>query len=464
MRTEQNIGQIGPGDVELLIRVSAGDSAAGEPLLARHRDAVADLGPSEGFDSVDSSGKVALAMVRNGIGKNLPFRAAWLSMHAQGTLPTSAARGNAAWDAFCALPAAWQIAVWHHEVEGESIEEIASHLGTTVDGAERALAGATSSLRRRVALSSAGKPISPQCEEIQGTYRFAAPTTLSQTDSRTLRQHGRTCPSCQPMTSQLLILEHTLRDSLAGVVLGASASRYLELRRRPARLHVAGRSPARGDGSASSTGFGQRRALPVIAGLTAGAVGIAAAVSALLGPTFLPATDVPDDAVAVAEPSVAGALLRPLDETRAGPTTPEPSPETAPAGRTPSTSPGTVAPSVGGATSGDPTVDQPGGNGDPDPEPPVGPDDPDDPDDPDEPTDNDPVTVESSPDGTTVTVNPGVTDPIVIELPVGANGLAQKAQGIRTLGTLSSATATPAQTQGNPGKAKSPGKGKSKKR
>ena len=103
-------------DAELALRVRAGDGLAGTALLDRHRPAVAGLGPSPAFRSLDASGRHALAHLRRGSDGDLPFRMVWLSLHATGALPP--AGGSVVWTAFTGLPAAWRTAIWHREVEG----------------------------------------------------------------------------------------------------------------------------------------------------------------------------------------------------------------------------------------------------------------------------------------------------------------------------------------------------------
>jgi len=355
-----------PGDVDLVIRVAAGDELAERQLLARHRAAVADLGPSEGFDSVDSSGQVTVAMIRHGIGKGLPFRAAWLAMHAQGSMPATAERRNPVWDAFCTLPAEWQTAVWHHEVEGQHSDEIAEVLGLTPEGADGALASGHSALRRKVALTHAGTPTSAECEHLQGTLRFDPPSRLTSADTRALRDHGRTCRGCTAMAGQLLVLEHSLRDTLAGVVLGASAGRYLEIRPRPGQLRVVG-------GRALATRR-RRGATPLVAGITAAAVGAAAAASVFLGPAMVGVADMPSAQAAPAEVPIAGARLEPLPITpvrapRVAKPAPAPAPAAAPASApaaAPAPAPAPAGTSGGSSTAtstGSPSGSPSGGTG-----------------------------------------------------------------------------------------------------
>ncbi len=197
-----------PGDVELVQRCAHGDELAGRELLDRHRDAVADSGPSPAYESVDASGEQALAHLRNSRGPGLPFRVLWLTLHTQGRLPVDGERRNPAWDAFCALPLPAQTALWHREVEGQEATAIAAVLGTSTDEVRRHLISAYSAVRDRVEQSS---PPSPS----------------------------------RGLASQLLLLQHSLRDVLAGIVLGPAAARYLVARPRVGRRVPIEVTPAR---------------------------------------------------------------------------------------------------------------------------------------------------------------------------------------------------------------------------
>ncbi len=288
----------GRSDAELLIRLRAGEDAAAHQLLRRHRAAVAELGPSQCFSSVDASGKVALVQVRDAVDRDLPFRAAWLALHATGTLPTAPGRATEVWDAFTVLPAAWQVAVWHREVEGQRLPEIAGHLGMDQEQASRALTSAYASLKRRVALAHTPTSSAPECEEIHATYRLSPPAVLPLAEVRALREHGRHCDSCLGLIRALFTVEHTLRDTLAAVVLGDAAEDYLASRPRVARLRLPG--PAR-------PALTERRVNPILASLTATAVGASAMALALAGPQFTQLRE-PADAV-TAQPPVLGSFL-----------------------------------------------------------------------------------------------------------------------------------------------------------
>lgn len=268
-------------DVELLVRVRAGDALAEPVLLERHRAAVAELGESPCFASVEASGRLALAMVRQSTDRELPFRATWLAVHAQGKVPATPTRDAVVWSAYQSLPAAWRLAVWHREVEGQRPREIARYLGMSEDQTVRALASAYAALKRRVAIAHTAAGVSSVCEDIVNTYRFSPPSSLPTAEVRALREHGRHCDDCLGLIRNLFLIEHTLRASLAHVAMGAAADAYLAHRPAVARLRV----------PASEQVHRQRRVNPVLASLSAAAVGAAAMSLVLSTPAISPVQD-----------------------------------------------------------------------------------------------------------------------------------------------------------------------------
>lgn len=301
-------GQSPGGDVELVDRCARGDELAGRELLARHRDAVADSGPSPAYESVDASGEQALAQLRNGTGHGLPFRVLWLSLHTQGRVPVDGERRNPAWDGFCALPLPEQTALWHHEVEGQGATAIAALLGTSTEEARRHLVAAYAGVRARVEQSS---PPSPS----------------------------------RGLASQLLLLQYALRDVLAGIVLGPAAGRYLVARPRAGSRVPIEVTPAR-----------RRSNAPYVALAAAVVVGAVAATS-FLAPAPVGTSKSPVPRAAPFEAPIVGSYLQTVAGNREKETTRQRAPRAVAATGSPSrgssaTSGGTT---VGGQTSGGPT-------------------------------------------------------------------------------------------------------------
>lgn len=404
------ISVVDQGDVELLVRVRAGDKPAEQLLLDRHRAAVAELGESPAFSSVDASGRLALAMVRQGSDRELPFRATWLAVHAQGNVPDAPERDAVVWSAFQSLPPAWRVAVWHREVEGQRPREIAGHLGMSEEQTVRALASSYAALKRRVAIAHSTSGGSPVCEDIVSTYRFSPPSVLPVAEVRALREHGRHCDGCLGLIRNIFLIEHTLRATLAHAVMGPAADSYLARRPAVARLRV----------PAPDQVQRQRRVNPVLASLSAAAVGAAAMSLVLSTPAISPVQD--GGRVLAADAPAPGSTLWPADavtDSRLG------------------SSAFTALAAVDAAAgdgdgdernADDHNVDDPKGGRDGDaPDgpslPPVTP--PATPDPPTPPTDPAPVPaleVNVSPEQATISVNPDrgpdPSDPIVIEVPL----------------------------------------------
>jgi hypothetical protein len=176
----------GMSDAELLERVYAGDRGAEERLLARHRSAVEILPNRAPYFSANASGQGALWWIPKPDQPRLPFRAVWLALRAHGLVPAYApAEHEAAWNAYTSLSPAQRLAVWHREVEGQRLDEIAGHLALTDHETLRLL-----------------------------TASYA--------------EIGRALPAAE--------VDADLRFALADVVLGPHAAAYLARRPRPARL------------------------------------------------------------------------------------------------------------------------------------------------------------------------------------------------------------------------------------
>lgn len=291
----------GQGDLVLALGVRSNDARSATLLLDRHRDAVAELGPSPAFDSVEASGRMAVALLRSGTDQDLPFRALWLALHARGSLPEARPHDAVVWGAFRSLPPAWRLAVWHREVEGQRPRQIARHLDMAEEQATRALGSAYASLKRRVALAHTDVGPSAYCQDLVSRYRFSPPASLTAAEARSLREHGRHCDHCLALIRHLFLVEHTLRDTLAAVVLGEVAEAYLGRHPRPARLRVA---------AADQPLRPERRVHPVFATLTAAGIGAAAMALVVSTPVVSPVGDGAPRALAGDAP-VPGATLWP---------------------------------------------------------------------------------------------------------------------------------------------------------
>jgi hypothetical protein len=409
-------------DHELLVRIAAGDPAAGTALLSRHRDAVADLArdlDTAAYDSVEASGRAALRWVRDGV-VDLPFRAGWLALHAGGTLPKAAPAPGEVWAAFMTLPAAWRLAIWHREVEGQRVGEIGHHLAMSEGETTRALGSSYAALKRHAAISHDSSESSAGCQDLVNRYRFTPPAFLAGVEVRALREHGRHCDDCLPLIRDLFVIEHALHDTLARVVLGPAAGAYLARRPRALRLRVP---------SGSSVTF-RVKVRPVLTALSATAVGAAAMALVFANPVLSPA---PGD------PSAAPRATLPVPQNRVGPVSPlSPDLSGSDAARLVSPldpasgakAPGPSAQGQGqgqGPDSGDGTAPEPaspdGPGVTPEPEQPTvpglpGPDDGDGGTPPAE--DPGPIDLEATPEEVTVSVDPVLVPagPVVVTVPV----------------------------------------------
>jgi hypothetical protein len=300
--------------------------------------------------------------------------------------------------------------VWHREVEGHRPREIARYLGMSEEQTVRALASAYAALKRRVAISHPATGTSSFCEDIVNTYRFSPPSALPAAEVRALREHGRHCDDCLGLIRNLFLIEHTLRASLAHVVMGQAADAYLARRPAVARLRV----------PAPEQVHRERRVNPVLASLSAAAVGAAAMSLVLSTPAISPVQD--GRRILAADAPRPGSTLWPADATSAG------TPGSGDADGS-LTRPGFTAPAaVDGVTAADGTRGEDGTDGpkdgpdvtDPSPPavPPSSPEPPSAP--PADPTAGVSLDVDLSPGQVSVAVDsdPGPSDPVVVEVPI----------------------------------------------
>jgi hypothetical protein len=263
-------------DVALLSHARFGDEAALAELLRRHGAAVQPLADRLGPDAYDRSWDVMADGVTRGETFGIPVRAAWLSAltgnDLQGLTEGSTSGAETIWSTYLGLSDAWQIALWHHQVEGDKPVDIAPLLGLGETETVRALVSASIALRRSVALKHPGGDTAA-CLELIERYRHQPPMRLNGALRRELREHGRHCDQCLGFIRDVFTLEFGLRETLASSVLGQHADGYLALRRKPARIRIA-RTPS------ATSKVVVRRIRPVLA--TAGVAGVAMAATAVL--------------------------------------------------------------------------------------------------------------------------------------------------------------------------------------
>jgi DNA-directed RNA polymerase specialized sigma24 family protein len=261
-------------DADLIAAARRGDNLAFDHLITRHRDAVVRLatrlvGPN-GVDALvaDAVGTVAAAL-RGGGGPVVCFRPYLLTTvrrrnyaraSAAGrvrpiddlapgrtvaiagspvhpaTLPTAAA-------VYRRLPEDTKVALWHTEVDGESVAEAGELIGMTgIEVAELAFS-AREAFRQAHLAPYLAADLAPACRWTADRLGSFAREALSERDSDRVGDHLDECHDCRTVFPGVEAVENELRVLLAMLVLGAAAGPYLGRESQPAhraRLALAG--------------------------------------------------------------------------------------------------------------------------------------------------------------------------------------------------------------------------------
>ncbi|MDP3968565.1 MAG: hypothetical protein Q8Q02_09800 [Nocardioides sp.] len=270
-------------DITLVTRVRAGDLDAYSTLTARHIDAVETLAVALGGELrrtslVAETFARARRAIEGAEGPGLSVRTWLLRLtlfeYAARTVPTSHHPHVAAFDA---LPAAWQVALWHLAVEGEAAEAVALSLGATPAEVLGTARGAVAQIRRSVL--RAHRPADPTstCADLHDRFGTEHDQPLSSAELRRAEKHGDVCSTCAALLIDLESVATGLRDNLAhGVLGGAAGTVYLASRPKP----LYDLAPPVAPLLAGLRRASASKLRPVMAGVAA--VGVAAAAAAVL--------------------------------------------------------------------------------------------------------------------------------------------------------------------------------------
>jgi hypothetical protein len=307
-------------DLALLAGAGAGDESCTDELRRRHVAAVGRLADALGPVAVQQGWTRLVQEVRAGTPSAAPARVRWLAA-TLGAADAGPPEGDdVVWQVFSGLSTAWQTALWHVEVERDDAPATSLLLGSAAAEVAPVVGTAATALRRGIVLRHGGGS-SPECREVGDAAREHRGPSLSTAVVRRLREHGRHCDDCL----SLYRVQFTLREVLAGHVLGRHATAYLSTGQRSRAVVLA---PGRPSAAAAVVRRAGRPSLGVLAsGLTAAAVVSAFAISVpqLAAPspaTAAPVAPVSPDAWrgpilrATTSPAVAG---RPTGEPVATP-------------------------------------------------------------------------------------------------------------------------------------------------
>jgi RNA polymerase sigma factor (sigma-70 family) len=246
-------------DALLMAAVRTGTVDAYGELYARHVAAARRLAGALVRDPADAEDLVAeafakiLAVLREGRGPDLAFRAYLLATlrhvgydrarrdnrveltdditrYETGApfLDTTVAdleRSYAA-RAFANLPERWRVVLWHTEVEGESLAEIAPLLGLTPNGVAALAYRARERLRQMYLQEHVAVAGDPTCHDTAERLSGYVRGSLGARDRSKVDAHLSDCATCRLLHVELAEVNSGLRGVLAPLVLGGSAAAY----------------------------------------------------------------------------------------------------------------------------------------------------------------------------------------------------------------------------------------------
>ncbi|CAM9969134.1 unnamed protein product, partial [Phaeothamnion confervicola] len=129
--------------------------------------------------------------------------------------------------AFASLPERWQLVLWHTEVEGRSVSEVAPLLGLAPNAVAALAYRAREGLRQAFLQAQMTKARRPACEAIVAQLGAYVRDGLAARDRRKIDEHLATCDSCPALVAELTDANTVLRSVLVPLILGVSAQRYL---------------------------------------------------------------------------------------------------------------------------------------------------------------------------------------------------------------------------------------------
>ncbi|WP_329096816.1 sigma-70 family RNA polymerase sigma factor [Actinomadura citrea] len=254
-------GDAEPSDAALISRIREGDDAAYGTLYQRHLPAARGLaghlaGREAADDAVQDAFAKVLSVLRRGGGPDSGFRPYLLTAvrrtvydrqrpdvhHTDDTETYDVGEpfddpAVEEWErsivarAFLSLPARWQTALWHTEVEDGKPVDVAPILGLTANGtaalAHRAREGLREAyLQMHLDGLDAGDACRPVLDKLGSYVRDALPGR----ESRRVKRHLDGCKRCKGLHGELAQVNTALRDVIGPLVLGSASAAYLTSR------------------------------------------------------------------------------------------------------------------------------------------------------------------------------------------------------------------------------------------
>jgi RNA polymerase sigma factor (sigma-70 family) len=138
--------------------------------------------------------------------------------------------------AFATLPERWQLVLWHTEVEGRSVAEVAPLLGLAPNAVAALAYRAREGLRQAYLQAHLRDQHAAECRDCAANLGAYVRDGLSARDRRRVDAHLDGCESCTRLMGELTDTNNTLR-ALIPALIGVSSTAYLSnLGERGARV------------------------------------------------------------------------------------------------------------------------------------------------------------------------------------------------------------------------------------
>jgi len=129
--------------------------------------------------------------------------------------------------AFATLPERWQLVLWHTEVEGRSVAEVAPLLGLAPNAVAALAYRAREGLRQAYLQAHLRDQQVAECRECAASLGAYVRDGLSARDRRRVDAHLDDCASCTALVTELTDTNSTLRAALIPALIGVSSTAYL---------------------------------------------------------------------------------------------------------------------------------------------------------------------------------------------------------------------------------------------
>lgn len=189
--------------------------------------------------------------------------------------------------AFATLPERWQLVLWHTEVEGRSVSEVAPLLGLAPNAVAALAYRAREGLRQAYLQAHLREQNQLECRECAANLGAYVRDGLSARDRRRVDAHLDGCASCTALVAELADTNNTLRAALIPALVGVSATAYLSGLGGKGLLAWFTRMPKRNQ---VATGGAAAAAVVLVLALIANAAGGADKSAAPAASTTVPAT------------------------------------------------------------------------------------------------------------------------------------------------------------------------------